>query len=249
MQYLEYFERFPDAYARIVESLNRIETLAQYLRSSGYLDGAASVLSIGCGDGAVEILLAREMGFSLGVVDPAAEYLESCQRGAVNAGIELREARQETFQDYNSSFKYDVVLSLYSWFAFEFDREILKKAIACCAPRGALLIILQGEASPSTEISALSQASGINLTAEKLSNWAQEEGFKHQVDVYHGDVIASTYLERGEFTQAGRDLVSFLLATPWEQILPTLKNRTLSILKQSVNNDRIDFVSPCLVFK
>ena len=200
MQYLEYFKRFPDAYARIVENLNRIETLSQYLLASGFLDGAASVLSIGCGDGAVEIRLAREMGFSLGVVEPAAEYMESCRKGAKKAGIELLEAHQETLQEYNSPFRYDVVLSLFSWFAFEFDREILKKAIGCRTSRGILLIILQGEASPSTEISALSQASGINLTSERLSNWARKEGFKHKIDFYHGEVLASTYLEMGEFT-------------------------------------------------
>jgi SAM-dependent methyltransferase len=249
MEYLEYFEKFPDAYAKIVKSLNRIETLSQYLRESGFLDEAASVLSIGCGDGAVEIRLAREMGFSLGVVEPAADYLESCRRGADSAGIELREAHQATLQDYNSPFKYDVVLSLYSWFAFEFDREILKKAIDCRNSRGILLIILQGEASPSTEISALSQASGINLTSERLSNWARKEGFEHKIDFYHGEVSASTYLEMEEFTQAGRDLVSFLLATPWEEISPRLKEKTLAILKQSVKNDKIDFISPCLVFR
>ncbi len=249
MQYLEYFKRFPDAYARIVKSLNRIETLSRYLRASGFLDEAASVLSIGCGDGAVEIRLAGEMGFSLGVVEPAAAYMESCRRGAERAGIELREAHQETLQDYHSPFRYDVVLSLYSWFAFEFDREILKKAMGCRTSRGTLLIILQGEASPSTEISALSKASGINLTSERLSNWARKEGFKHQMDVYHGEVSASTYLEMGEFTQAGRDLVSFLLATPWEEISQRLRDKTLAILKQSVEKDKIDFISPCLVFK
>jgi len=78
MEYLEYFERFPDAYAKIVKSLNRVETLSHYLRTSGYLEGAASALSIGCGDAVVELRLAGEMGFSLGVVGGEVDFVSPC---------------------------------------------------------------------------------------------------------------------------------------------------------------------------
>ena len=249
MEYLEYFERFPDAYAKIVKSLNRIETLYQYLRACGLLQGVKSVLSIGSGDAAVEIRLAGELGFELGVVEPAEDYLKKSLAGAEAAGIRLREAHHGSFQSYQSHLKYDLVLSLYSWFAFGFDRQVLEKALSCRAPGGKLVICLQGEASPSTQISGLSRASGINLTSEKISQWATELGFDHRVEVYHGVVPAPTYLDNRGLTQTGRDLVSFLLATPWDDVTPELRAKTLGILQESLCDGNVDFESPCLIFE
>lgn len=249
MDYLEYFERFPDAYAKIVESLDRVRTLTAYLRRGGLFDGVGSVLSIGSGDAAVEIALARELGFSLGVVEPAARYLDASLAAASDAGVRIVEPHLGPFQTYRSRRRYDLVLSLFSWFAFEFDRAILEQALGCCADGGRLLVCLQGEASPSTRISALSRASGINLTSEKLSEWASGEGFVHRLDTYHGVVAASRYLAGDALTETGRDLVSFLLATPWEEIEPALKVRCQQILSAAVFDQTVDFVSPCLIFE
>jgi methyltransferase family protein len=248
MEYLEYFERFPNAYAKIVESLNRVETLCAYLEESGLLESANSVLTIGCGDGAVEVALAKKYGFSLGLVEPAETYMKSCLSAAEAAGVNVLEYHTGSFECYNSDQRYDLVLSLYSWFAFEFDRAILEKALAYRKKTGKLLICLQGEASPSTQISALSRASGINLTSEKISTWAREEGFSHQSDTYHGVVASLRYLEGDGLSATGRDLVSFLLATPWEDISPELKSTAVEILQSSVKDGWVNFESPCLIF-
>lgn len=249
MEYLECFERFPNAYAKIVESLNRIETLYEFLESSDLLNGVSSLLSIGSGDGAVEARLARKYDLALSFVEPAEGYFEKCLAGANDKKVEVWEAHQGSFESFTPNKKYDLVLSLYSWFAFEFNRDVLEKALSCRSSGGKLVICLQGEASPSTLISGLSQASGINLTSEKISEWADKLGYSHRVVTYHGTVPSATYLSSEGLTQTGRDLVSFLLATPWEDITEELKSRTLQILREGEQNGVIDFESPCLIFE
>ena len=248
MEYLEYFERFPNAYAKIVKSLNRIETLCAYLEESGLLDSARTVLSIGCGNAAVEVALAKKYGFSLGLVEPAEDYMKSALSAAESAGVKVLEAHPGSFESYRSEERYDLVLSLYSWFAFEFDRAVLEKALACRNDSGKLLICLQGEASPSTQISSLSRAAGINLTSEKISAWALGEGFPHEIDTYHGKVASSQYLQEDGLSPTGRDLVSFLLATPWEDMKKERVSTATEILRSSLKDGWVDFQSPCLIF-
>lgn len=248
MEYTEYFTRFPGAYERIVSSLNRVETLYAFLKKTLPLSRGQSVLSIGCGDATVELRLAQEFGLSLGLIEPAGSYLEKARTEAHRLGVKLRESFGGPFQKYESDHEYDYVVSLYSWFAFGMDRSLLRKALNCLTPGGILVILLQGEAAPSTHIARLSRASGIGLTSERFSAWAKKEGFQHRQAEYPGRLLASTFLDENSFNQMGRDWVSFLLATPWNEIQPEIRDGSLAIVDKSVRNGHIDLVSPCLFF-
>ncbi len=250
MEYVEYFRKFPDAYAKVVGGFDRKRTLTAYLLESGVLDGAASVLSIGPGDGAVEVELMRKSNLHLGFVEPSKLFYDQCLAGIKAAGFEERitEACNASFQDYESSESYDVVLSLFSWFALGFDRDMLEKALRCVKPGGRLLICIQAESSPSTLISAASRSDGISLTSEALSRWASEEGFAHRYEVYHGLVPAEQYLDDGGLTEAGRDLVSFISATLWEDIPSALKQTALKAMQDANDGTHIDLAGGCLIF-
>ncbi|MCC9606368.1 class I SAM-dependent methyltransferase [Blastopirellula sp. JC732] len=250
MEYSEYFQRFPDAYARIVAGLDRVNTLYAYLIDSGVLDGADSILSIGAGSGEVEVRIAERTGRQIAVIEPSQSYFDQFLENVKAAGVQelLLEAHRTSFEDFQPRRQYDVVLSLFSWFAFELDRELLLKALACRDAEGKLLICLPTADCPASKISAISRSSGINLTSEQLSAWARNEGFDHDYDVYHGVVPAELYLYGDELTEQGRDLASFLAATPWEEMSDELRQMSLAAIQSGKSGDQIDHASGCLIF-
>lgn len=250
MEYSEYFQKFPHAYEKIVAGLDRVNTLYAYLIASGVLEGAKNLLSLGAGAGEVEIRIAQETGRQIAAVEPSPAYFEQFRRGAAQAGVELLvlEAHCESFQEYQPLRQYDVVLSLFSWFAFGLDREMLLKALACRQPAGKLLICLPTEDCPASRISAFSRSAGINLTSDALSAWASREGFAHDYDIYHGVVPAELYLRQGELTEQGRDLASFLAATPWAEMPESMQAECRDAIAAGRRGDQIDHASGCLIF-
>ncbi|MCH9652599.1 MAG: class I SAM-dependent methyltransferase [Planctomycetes bacterium] len=250
MDYLEYFEKFPDSYAKVAVSFDRSRTLNAYLANNGLLENISSILSIGPGEGEVEIKIAKESEIEFGIVEPSKTLFDQLMTNARDADVEskLLEAHQQSFEEFQPARKYDLVLSLFSWFAFGFDQRLLTKALSCRNPNGKLLICLQSESSPSTKISAVSRSSGINLTSETLSTWATSQGFQHEFDIYHGTVPADRFILHGELTQMGKDFASFLTATPWNEIPNEVKSVTLNSLRQAQHEDLIDFQCGCLIF-
>jgi hypothetical protein len=247
---LEYFKKFPDAYTKVVASFDRTQTLYAYLVESGVLNNVSTILSIGSGDGEVELKLAKERKQQIGIVEPSSMFFDKFESNVRKAQVSesVLEAHCQSFQDYQPAKNYDLVLSLFSWFAFGFDRGLLTKALSCRTANGKLLICIQAEASPSTRISAMSRSSGINLTSEALSDWGTREGFKHTYDIYHGIVPAERYIAHGKLTQTGKDLVSFLAATPWDELPENIKSTGLESLLQNQDGNLIDFPCGCLIF-
>lgn len=251
MEYLEYFNKYPDAYQKIVASFDRIHTLHDYLIDIDGMVGASSIFSIGPGDGAIEVRLAKENNLKLGVVEPSSLLFEKLRSNVASAGIKhlLIEENQQSFEDYESEEKYDCVLSLYSWFAFGFDTQLLEKALRLLNPGGLLVICLQSEKSPSTQISSSSRSTGIDLTSEALSTYFKQSGFGHQYLMYDGGVAAETYIGKDGLTELGKDLVSFLNATPWNDLNTFLRKSGFTTLRDSIHNGQIRFQSGCLVFR
>ncbi|TWT38810.1 SAM-dependent methyltransferase [Blastopirellula retiformator] len=250
MEYAEYFQEFPDAYAKIVAGLDRVNTLYAYLIDRGLLDHAESVLSIGAGSGDVEVRIAKQTGRQIAVVEPSQVYFDQFMQNVAEAGVQdlLIEAHRQSFQDFQPPRQYDVALSLFSWFAFDLDRALLLKALACRAPEGKLLICLPTEDCPASRISAFSRSGGINLTSDRLSHWARREGFDHDYDIYHGVVPVGLYLQEGGLTEQGKDLASFLAATPWDEMSDELREASLEAIQAGRRGDQIDHASGCLLF-
>lgn len=250
MEYSEYFQRFPDAYAKIVAGLDRVNTLYAYLIDSGLLEGAESVISIGAGNGEVEVRIAQQTGRQIAVVEPSQSYFDQFMQNVADAGIQelLIEAHRQSFQEFQPRRQYDVVLSLFSWFAFDLDPEPLLKALACRAPTGKLVICLPTEDCPASRISAFSRSAGINQTSARLSQWAFCAGFEHDYDTYHGVVPAELYLQDDALTEQGRDLASFLAATPWDEMSDELREASLEAIQAGRRGDQIDHASGCLIF-
>ncbi|UUO07060.1 class I SAM-dependent methyltransferase [Blastopirellula sp. J2-11] len=250
MEYSEYFQRFPDAYAKIIAGLDRVNTLYAYLIDSGILEDATTLLSLGSGTGEVEVRIARQTRRRIGVVEPSKIYFDTFLQNAAAAGVEdlLLETHQQSFEAFQPQQPYDVVLSLFSWFAFEFDRAALLKALACRKPAGKLLICLPTADCPASRISAFSRSAGINLTSDLLSAWARDEGFEHDYDIYHGVVPAELYVQQGELTQQGEDLAAFLAATPWEEMPEEMRHASLAAIQSGQCGDQIDHASGCLIF-
>ena len=248
--YLAYFTESPNAYNKIVAELERTKTLFEFLRENAAVDKASSILSIGAGHGEVEIRLAKELGRQISVIEPSKNLFDRFMANASAAGIsdQVFEACQQSFQEYEPHRTYELVISLFSWFAFGFDRQMLVKAFSNLAPTGQLLICLPEEANPMTKVAVASRPYDLTLTSEALSAWAMKEGFEHSYDVYHGVVPANRFVRDGNMTQASRDLVAFVAARSWTEVTEDVRSISLDALVQARDGDLIDFASGCLLF-
>ncbi|MEM1059095.1 MAG: class I SAM-dependent methyltransferase [Verrucomicrobiota bacterium] len=252
MEYTEYFAKYPDAYDKIEAVMDREHTLYDHLQGLGLFDGAPSVLSVGAGSALVELRAARELGLRLGVVEPTEHFYRQFEAGVEKHGLRDRilESRMETFQDYASERRYGLVLFLYSWYSFGLDAAILEKALACRAPGGALVIHLTTENSfPCLIPKAYSQAAGITLSSEGISNWARQLGHAHEYAIYDGLVPAETYRKGDELTPSGRDMVSYLTATPWEDVPIDTRHLSRLILQSCEFEGQSHLTSGTLIFR
>lgn len=249
--YLHYFTDSPEVYAKIVASFDRTTTLFDYLHSSGILDGCSTVLSIGAGEGAVEIRLAKELGRQIGVIEPSQTYLDTFLANASSAGVseQIIAAHNQSLQAFEPSSHYDLVVSLFSWFAFGFDQQVFEKALSCRTPTGKLLICLPERSNPMTKIAVKSRPSDVTYTSESLSAWANEAGFAHRYDVYHGVVRADQFVIDEGLTQTAKDLTAFVANAPWAELSMDVQSESLKAFAQARNGKLIDFAAGCLIFE
>lgn len=250
MDYLEYFNKHPEAYEKIVASFNRVNTLYDFLVQKKLLTDIQNVFSIGSGDGALELRLADELGLAIGIVEPSPLLYQRFTESIASRGLEQKiiEAANTSFENYTPGKEYDCILSLYSWFAFGSDTTVLEKALECLKPGGKLVICIQAKESPSTIISAASQSDGIQLTSDELSAQFTKSGFTHDYLIFDGPIPRQIYFKDDELNEMGEALVSFLLATDWEAIEPDLRETAQSALLGSIANNNVRFTSGCLVF-
>src|SRR5262245_33332023 len=70
----EFYHRHPEIFLRFRDIVDRVPSVVRHLSSHRLVDGVETALSIGAGDGAIEIELAARYGIRLTVIEPEEAY-------------------------------------------------------------------------------------------------------------------------------------------------------------------------------
>lgn len=249
----DFYARHPGVFLRFRDLVDRVPAMLAYLTGGDLLRGVASVLSIGAGDGELELQLAAQRGVSIGVVEPSAPYLETFRARARERGLGHRlgvcvGARFEAVTDEALRDRFDLVLAIHSWYAFGLDEAPLRRALALRAPGGRLLIVLGSGRGPTPALKALGERAAHDVTAEQLSAWARERGHEHALDEVPNAIPAASLLSGDVLTDDGRVFVSFLAQCPFAELAPAAQDDARRVLLAHRHGDVIDLGMSCLRF-
>lgn len=245
LTYEEYLTRYPNAYSGFIQNMNRTENLFQHMRELNVFDHVTSFISIGSGYGDLEIKIAQVYNIPFSIVEPTKLFFNSFIEKVNHAQlkISLIEDVNQSFDHFETKREYDLALSIHSWYAFGTQKSYFDKFKKLIHSRGKLFINLMSEKSIVSRLSALSSAGGISLTSEVVSQWLTSEGVKHQYVMEHNHRPFDLYVEQDQLTQAGRDFVAFLLASPWESIPMNLRNEAVALFNVYRQGDIVDVCS------
>jgi SAM-dependent methyltransferase len=246
LAYATFFLHHPEIYQAFERVVAHAENFHAEL-SVRKLIPVPSVLSIGSGAGALEARLAREHGTRLAVVEPSRQLLAafSAKLGSLAADI-----FPGPFQDYHPRERYDLVLSIHSWYALGMDRGLLERALSCVKAGGKLFVTVMGGASVIRQIGdAAGRDLVTGLCAEQLSEWARKEGFPHAFWMNHRRVPARLLLDpQGELTELGRGFAAFPCVAPWEEAPSTTRRAALEAVRRALDGDELPLPNGCLLF-
>lgn len=250
MDYLNYLIKNPEVYQNFSTLLERTANLYRYLQERKLLNMGDNFFSIGAGEGELEIVLANHYQSAFEILDPVPLFIDNFKQSLMQAGpsLQLRAAHHNMpFEDYAVARAFDWVLSIHSWYGFGYDRMLLDKALSMVKPGGGLFITLMSQKSPVYGLSNMSYSSGIDLCAEKLSEWVNKEGVKHHFDWEVAERPASLFLnEYDDVTSQARDFASFLVAKPWGELSRSEQNKIRNIFLEHRRGDTVNIVSGCL---
>jgi len=250
--YSEFFQKFPHIYSAFHKVVNHSENFTNELVINNLLLGTKSLLSIGSGEGELEINLAIKHGLKLGIVEPVSEYIQLINNTINNHDLKnmILEIFNGTFQKFQSSHLYDLIISIHSWYALGENNEELQQALNYRSPKGRLFIALITSDSLIQKIALTSSnRAGENLTAERLSTWAKKNGYEHKYWTNYKKIHVSELVNNsGELTFPGQSLISFPSFTPWEEIPEKLKVQCKGLMEDHIENDHLILKNGCLLF-
>jgi cyclopropane fatty-acyl-phospholipid synthase-like methyltransferase len=250
--YSEFFELFPKLYSGFEEAVNHAGNFRRELDSKKILTGVNSLLSIGPGNGQLELALCRDYGIAVGLVEPEKTYLANIERRAREMQVEsqILETSNKPFQSFSSEKKYDSIISIHSWYALGMNLETLKHVLEFLEPGGKLFIALVAPESPLQKIAiATGNDSGQLLDSKILSNWLTRQHIKHEYWVNTNELGTREIEVDGEFTKKGQALVSFPAFTPWKEMDKTTKTEVREILHESKKEGYFQLKNGCILIK
>lgn len=248
--YSDFFTQFPEVYQRFHSIVDHSSNYLQDLSERGLLNGVRSVLSIGAGQGALELYLASQYGVKLGYIDPTPQFAKIYQEKLDEQ--KLRSYACETvvgsFEEYTSDMLYDLVISIHSWYAFGRDRALLEKALSSLKPGGQCFITIVSHDSVAWKLAQLgSSADNTADAAEGLSKWAQDIGCWHDYYINHRYIAYERLVQDGQLTEDGKSL-SLLHLKSWEELSQEIQAGFVEVLSDSAHDGLVDFQCGCLVF-
>ena len=245
----ELFENCPDSFLRFDQLAANAPTYLNFIKGKNMLEGVRSVLSIGAGQGELEIRLMQDHDIPVAYVDPTPNYVEAYRKvistfESSHLAIETFEGR---FEDYTPSRKFDLVIALHSWYAIGFNEQALSKAINCKNDGGRLLIALASRESFHIEIAnALNGDNKYYVTAEKLADWINGLGFACELSPVIRKITAGGLRSNGQITPDGKALIEFLGRSPMEDFSTQSLGQCFRILDKYTENDELQFISKSL---
>lgn len=251
--YQQFFKKFPEIYQGFCDVVEHAKNFEEELRRQSLVEGAQTLLSIGAGDGELELSLAKSEKIKLSYIDPSPSASEKYQKKAQELGV--KEYCTNTFiggfEDYADEVKHDLVLSIHSWYAFGKNEALLRKALQLVRPSGHFFLTLISRESLVWKLADLFQnkEGSDNLCSEDISEFAHTLGLQHQYIQNSRSFPLEYFVADGKLTKAACDVASFLNFSSWEEISPDLKDETLQYFLREQQHGRIEFYCGCLIFQ
>jgi cyclopropane fatty-acyl-phospholipid synthase-like methyltransferase len=251
--YKEFFKKFPDIYQGFCDVVQHAENFEMELRKQNLVKGVRSLISIGAGTGELELSLGSKEGIRLSYIDPSESASEAYRKKAHILGLDSQclETFTGGFEDYTVKQKYNLVLSIHSWYAFGKNASLLKKALSMVSPEGRLFIALISKKSLVWKLADLFQnkEGSNNLCAEDISEFSNTLQISHEFIENRRSFPASYFLKNNQLTQPARDVAAFLNFSSWEEIDLPLREKAREVFQASEKSGQIDFLCGCLVYK
>lgn len=236
-------------YYRIYEKFIRNDVIFyQIFKDHGLLGGVSSLLSIGSGEGKLEIQLAKELGIKLGYIDLSefASRIFNAQAEANDVEHLIIERHYDTLQTFESQYQYDLVISIHSWYRIGNDRILLQKALDLVRPGGKLFISVSSRDDELRK--ELSQYTQDLIAGEDFSEWASSEGFEHECFTHTLPIPIKDFFCEGNLTGEAKDLIGFLNKKSWDELPDEFKMKAQQILCSRQPQGSVSRVDACLLF-
>jgi hypothetical protein len=192
-----------------------VDPLYEWLVESGLLDSAEDLYSIGPGNGALELRLAKEFHLEVGYAEPTVAFRESLEASAEAAGLTNRivERQEGPYRADRLTRRYDLILSFGSWYPIGYGRSILDQTLSALSANGVLIISMA-----SRDDFFATEGIRRSMTAEDFADWLRSQGVEHEL--YHVERRLSNdlLLESGELTNLARDVLSFYTLRHWDAV-------------------------------
>lgn len=247
----DFFDKYPLVFKKYYEIAEHPKNFYQQLEALSLFSNLSSILSIGAGEGELEVRVAAMYKAKLGYIDPSRPYFEAFRQKVIRAGIQSQviEEHNDLFQTYESKHKYDLVISSHSWYAFGLDRRMLDKALGGVVSGGHLFITLLSDKSITYDLGCLLRDFNEgHLTSERLSTWSAELGYDHRYVMNEKAVDWSIFFDGDRITQSAMDFISFLVTTPWDEIPEEIKEAAVRLFYKHRSGDAVILRSGCLLF-
>lgn len=207
------------------------------LKRLGLLRRSISMLSIGGGFGALEVMAARDLRVKLGFIDPSPNLFEGFMSSAEKAGVRdlIRESHSGEFKTFQSSFTYDLIVAIHSWYYIGCDSAQLAKALDLLNPGGALYIALSSREDWDAELKALLHGEN-PLTLEDVSEWANSMNSPNEIVCAETQVPVERWLVNGGLTEEAKAKISYLSRKDWPVLPDDIKKKALEIVQRKAKN-------------
>lgn len=205
-----------------------LERILPRLEQHEIVRPGSSLFSIGGGFGALEGRLANDYRVKVSLLDPGRKLVKAFQNRMTRLGLPhlLQDTWVERFQDFSYPKKFDSVISVHSWYYIGKSRESLDKALSLCKPKGgSLYIALTARKGNFCDLQTLISKADQRpaFFFDDFADWAKSEGFDFETNTWPVDRDINYFFSNGEFTPHGRDWISLIHRTPWEEISDELK--------------------------
>lgn len=213
-----------------------------------FFNGAKRVLSIGCGEGALEMRLAKDHGLQVDCVDPSAEYIGRLEKVVSKRHLDgLVRTFCCGFQDFEETGEYDRIISVHSWYAFGIDLTPVNKTLSFLTKGGRLFITLVSNKSPVWRIhDRSSEKPSDNLSAEMLHAALLTNGLSAILTENHRKLALDEVFQNGSLTLDAKGMVSFLYFCPWDDLTENQVNFGIQCLREAVVEDQVVLVNGCI---
>ena len=220
----------------------------QWLERVGLPPRGGSLFSIGPAQGELELALCQAHDCDVGYAESFPRYCRELERRFAAAGQSqhLVERHQGPYQGFQASRKYDLILSVHSWYSFGYDVDLLRRSLAMLVAGGSLVLTITSRKDFFFQNALCRQA----FSAEDLSAWATENGLAHQLTLLRMRVASERVVADGTLTPAAKGAISFLKGRLWWRIARAERKRIQTrFLQEAVPGASVERVFGLLHFR